>query len=191
MIKLRDFVSDLNVTKEELSYAALSTIVSHAGGACQKTDRIADNMGIDVHCDFDLFNSDNDSTLRYVEFGVQLKSTSKNTTVFRNNREYWSWSCKTEQTIKYSANRNCPFFIMLFVFPDESEYDEWCCVDTNRIKLKKSLYWIPTKGITIPENNTSSVQLYFPKENLLTPESLIKKIVLPIARREDLHYEGL
>lgn len=191
MFDLREYGA-INTAKESLSFAALHSVVSYVGGTCQQTNHAGDDMGVDANCYFNLPYSQEQDSLEFINFGVQLKSTSSSlSTRTKGDREYWSYPCKIGQLEKYTTKRLCPLFIVLFIFPSDDEYSQWLHIDAERLELRKSMYWIPAEGIVKPEDHSSSVQLYFPKKNILTSDSLVHDILIPLAKRKVLRYEGI
>lgn len=185
---------NINTIKEELSYAALHALVSHADGACMRSDRKSDNFGIDATCDFRGPFSDNPNTLRFVSIKVQLKGSSTCQTKQNENGDvYWCFPLKYEQLKRYIEIPN--LLLCLFIYPPDEEWKNWLDVNQERVKLKKCMYWTSLNGVLKDKeeaNRTSGQKtVYIPQRNLLTPASLLNNIVRPIAERKELRYEGL
>ena len=182
---------DDNAVREELSYAFLHAVVGHARGSCSIEGRGFDAAGVDASCLFEGEFDAEQRALRRVEFGVQLKATSANEKpVDRNGRLCWPLSLELNLLEKYAELGNKPLFLVLFRLPTIAEFNRWLAIDEESATLRKCAYWTPLAGLPVPTDKKSST-IYVPTKNVLTSETIVNNIVVPLANREELRYETL
>lgn len=171
----------LNNIKENLSYSALETIVSHAGGSCSRSPRDADSFGVDAHCIFRGQFLRSQARPRRVEFSVQLKSTTQTLkTVEHNGKECWAFNLPAEQLEKYKEFSVTSLLLVLFILPSEDTLETWVEITRDCIKLQKCAYWV-----SLTDQDSKSV-VYVPKDNILTAKTLLDQIVVPIAEGKEI-----
>lgn len=170
----------LNNIKENLSYCALKTIVSHAGGSCSRAQRDADSFGIDASCIFrgKFLES---PKFRKVEFSVQLKSTSHELqTCEHHGKECWKFPISAEQLEKYKEDSVTTLIFVLFILPPYETFETWVEISQDRINLQKCAYWT-----SLNKQDARSV-VYIPQDNILTANTLLNQIVVPIAEGKEI-----
>jgi len=159
-----NYLSQNNI-ESELSYAYLHAIASKAGMNCQILNRHSDNDGVDVMVEFKGIIPG--TYITHVSFHVQLKATYTHTV--RTNDISYTFSGIDQYNKLRTPPQQIPRFLMLLCLPTSP--DEWLTCSPDKLILKEAMYWLCLHGAA-ETNNTSSVTLYFPKVNLLTPECL-------------------
>jgi len=175
----------LDGLQEELSLAALHTIVARVGGAILGTSHKSDVMGVDATCLFQGRLSQVPDAKPSATLHVQLKSTRNPKSITLNGEEYWVLYVDVVQLRKYIAWRDELIFA-LYVLPSEEEQERWLEVDSESIVLRKSLFWTSLVDFPFePDKLTNAV--YISKKSLLTPDTL-RNVVTARAERKGLPY---
>ncbi len=178
MFGVEEIQESLNKAKETLSLSAFQTVVSHAFGGFSQAAHDEDSQGIDGRCRFNVVLKEREIL---VQFNVQVKGTSRDVgTVVHEGRECWSFPVKEASLDNYRVKTNCELVLVLVVFPSETDYEGWLKIQENSLTLLNEIYWV-----SISQCGSAKTTVYVPIENRLNQESLLKQIVLPIARGID------
>jgi hypothetical protein len=153
---------DLNLQKEQFSYAYLYAIASAAGYAFQLTPRPLDFDSIDAI----ISGRGIHATYRYPRLELQVKSTTR--------------PLANEKTIKYPlsiknyndlrmGNSHSPRILVVVTIPEEPA--RWTSQTTEELCLRNGAYWISLHNAPISKN-LSSVTLSIPNQNIFNVDAL-------------------
>jgi len=166
---------DINIQKEEFSYAYIYAIVSAAGYSCQIASRPMDIGGIDII----ISGEEKEFTLYPPRLEVQVKSTS--TAVIDNEFVRYPLKLKNYNELRKSKTL-VPKILIIILLPDNPS--EWVNQSETELCLRRCGYWLSLKGQ--PETqNRESVTVYLPRQQLFTV-SAIKNIMDTIEMRGKL-----
>ena len=170
------YLMDINIQKEEFSYAYINSIVSTAGFSQDIKPHSMDMRGVDLTIE--------SSEKPFPKLDVQVKSTSSSDIIdVKNNHiKYDLKVINYNQLIDQC--RLAPLILILVLLP--KDIDDWVVINDKKQEtlIKKCAYWISLKGRN-PTKNTKNIRIKIPLTNLLTPKSL-KSIMDKIGRREEL-----
>lgn len=168
--------------ESELSYAYLHAVAAKAGFACQVTDRLSDNHGIDATVRV-LEKMTPDSALTDFTIDIQLKATIQDLTEID---EKFSFSIPVDQYDKLrslsAANQK-----LLLVFRLPRDANDWVTLSEDQLLLKRCAYWVSLRGapeVTGQESTTVRV----PRQNVFSPDAF-REIAKARSLEEYLHYE--
>lgn len=167
---------DDNSKKEEFSYGYIATICSASGLSVTKAERSLDNQGIDLT----IIAPATIKGLLSPRVDVQVKCTSQN--IIQENVIKYPIPIKNYQEL-IERKVSVPRLLILVIVPNKIE--EWIDVDQHFTTIRKCAYWISLEGYRESKNQTS-VTVEIPKENLLTPESVLKIIENAAEKQERL-----
>ncbi|NJL78077.1 MAG: DUF4365 domain-containing protein [Richelia sp. RM2_1_2] len=163
---------DINIQKEEFSYAYIYAVVSAAGYSCQIASRPMDIGGIDII----ISGEEKEFTLYPPRLEVQVKSTS--TAVIDNEFVRYPLKLKNYNELRKSKTL-VPKILVVVLLPDNPE--EWVNQSEEELCLRRCGYWLSLKGQ--PETqNRESVTVYLPCQQLFTV-SAVKNIMDTIETR--------
>jgi len=163
-------IGDAKSTEEELSVAALHSVVACVGGTLQQPTHKSDSWGVDVDCKFfGRFTGAQDEKLGK-ELRVQLKATRTPKEASKGDEKCWAVSldvAKLERYLQWDS-----LILALFIVPPEEEQEKWVEVDSERVVARRSLYWTFLRGYPLDKTKKTNT-IHIPKGNLLTPNALI------------------
>ena len=166
---------DINIQKEEFSYAYIYAVVSAAGYSFQIANRPLDIGGIDII----ITGEEKEYSLYPPRLEVQVKSTS--TAVIDNEFIRYPLKLKNYNELRKSKTL-VPKILVVALLPDNPE--EWVNQSEEELCLRRCGYWLSLKEQ--PETqNTESVTVYLPRQQLFTV-SAIKNIMDTIEARGKL-----
>jgi hypothetical protein len=153
---------DINLQKEEFSYAYIYAITTAAGYSFQKSSRILDVGGIDAT----ITGTVTDDTLYEPQLDLQVKSTSLD--------------ILSEETIRYPLkikNYNelrkertvAPRILVVVLIPENLQ--EWIQQSETELCLRRCAYWVSLRGQPQTQN-TETVTVYLPRKNIFTVDAL-------------------
>lgn len=170
-----------NDIKAELSYAYLHAVAAHAGFACGVTNRHLDGAGVDAQVDIKR-RLHPKARLTSFSLHFQLKATSQKIALLEGNCSY------SLEVPHYNKLRDTavgtPLFMVLFELPEAVE--EWLNVGPEQLIARKCGRWVSIRGAPSTEN-LSSIAVYVPQNNVLTPDSL-REIATRLSLGEDIMY---
>lgn len=152
--------------KEELSNSFVGLVASYLG---YKLTKPSDTGGVDFSLTKDISYISNGRT-RFIQSGqyidLQLKATTDRTVILEDSVLKYDLEVKTyNDLIKRKEFSNAPFFLILFVLPEEK--DDWIDFNDEYILLRKYAFWyIPPDG-SEPTDNTSKIRISIPLNNKL------------------------
>ena len=154
--------------ESELSYAYLHAIAAKAGMSCKFTDRHDDGHGVDAEINYRGITSH--PYLTHVQLNIQLKATTASTGADPDFASYFF-----NGILRYNKLRknDSPIYKILAVLFLPSEPSAWLTCTTDELILKKSAYWTCLYGADESKNDSGQT-IYLPKNQLLTPEELIR-----------------
>ena len=153
---------DINIQKEEFSYAYIYAIVSAAGYSFQIANRPLDIGGIDII----ISGEEQEYSLYPPRLEVQVKSTS--TAVIDNEFIRYPLKLKNYNELRKSKTL-VPKILVIILLPDNPQ--EWVNQSEEELCLRRCGYWLSLKGQ--PETqNVESVTVYLPRQQLFTAEKL-------------------
>jgi hypothetical protein len=168
---------DINIQKEEFSYAYINSIVSAAGFSQVNQTHSMDMKSVDITIQ--------SSDTPFPKLDVQVKSTESSDIIDIGNN-YIKYDLKV---INYNQLIDkgrilTPIILILVLVP--KKIDDWVIVDdiNKKTVVQKCAYWISLKGQN-PTTNKNNIRIKIPLTNILTPDSL-KLIMGKIGRREEL-----
>lgn len=166
---------DINIQKEEFSYAYIYAVVSAAGYSCQIATRPMDIGGIDII----ISGEEQEFSLYPPRLEVQVKSTS----IAVIDNEFIRYPLKLKNYNELRKSRTLvPKILVIILIPDNPT--EWVNQSEEQLCLRRCGYWLSLKGQPATQN-TESVTVYLPRQQLFTV-SAIKNIMDTIETRGKL-----
>ncbi|MEM6404911.1 MAG: DUF4365 domain-containing protein [Cyanobacteria bacterium P01_D01_bin.116] len=163
---------DINIQKEEFSYAYIYAVVSAAGYSFQIANRPLDIGGIDII----ISGEEKEYSLYPPRLEVQVKSTS--TAVIDNEFIRYPLKLKNYNELRKSKTL-VPKILVIILLPDNPQ--EWVNQSEEELCLRRCGYWLSLKGQ--PETqNVESVTVYLPRQQLFTADA-VKNIMEQIETR--------
>ena len=163
---------DINIQKEEFSYAYIYAVVSAAGYSFQIATRPLDIGGIDII----ITGEEKEYSLYPPRLEVQVKSTS--TAVIDNEFIRYPLKLKNYNELRKSKTL-VPKILVIILLPDNPQ--EWVNQSEEELCLRRCGYWLSLKGQ--PESqNVESVTVYLPRQQLFTADA-VKNIMEQIETR--------
>ena len=153
---------DINIQKEEFSYAYIYAVVSAAGYSFQKSSKPADISGIDVTVTGTVL----DDKLYEPQLDLQVKSTSLNIM----GEELIRYPLKLKNYNELRKEKTvAPRILVVVLIPEN--LNEWVNQSENQLCLQRCAYWISLRGQP-QTTNTESVTIYIPRKNIFTVDAL-------------------
>ncbi len=152
--------------QEQLSLAALHATCAKAGFAYRVSGRIQDNWGWDADVDIKE-KLDPASELYDFRMKFQVKSTRQDLTI-REGRVSFPLDVTFYNRLRAAAGSDCPTYLVIFQLPG-SEAD-WVSATPNDLVLRRCLRWVSLRNA--PDTTNSTITVYVPESNLLTPDAL-------------------
>jgi hypothetical protein len=151
--------------ESELSYAYLHAVAAKAGFACQVSDRLSDNHGIDATVRV-LEKMSAESILTDFTIDIQLKATIQDL-VEADGR--YSYSIPVAQYDKLrsvsAANQK-----LLVVFRLPADPSEWLKLGEDQLIMKRCAYWVSLRGA--PDiSGQKSTTVRVPRQNVFSPDA--------------------
>jgi len=170
--------------QSQLSYSYLHAVASRVGCTVTEMPRLADNTGIDamltVSGQFSKISTRTDFTI-----GVQLKSTVQEVQVLKNGVIPLSKLRRSTYDMFRSPNRPHPYLVILLHLPQDRE--SWLEITPDNMILRKCAYWVDLYGAA--ETRAKTPTIYFPVQNLFTPDQLENTILRRYAEDQEVTYE--
>ena len=164
--------------KEELSYAYLHAVASHAGFSCEHGPRKdMDSVDAQVLARGRLVA---DST----RFSPRLEFQLKATAVAAPTGTHFSFALPMKNYNDLRQPRVVPVYLIVFTLPENAA--DWLALDEEALVTRRCAYWCSLLGA--PEvANTDSRTVRLPRNQCLTPDALTELMVYA-SREEDLPY---
>lgn len=167
---------DINIQKEEFSYAYINSIVSTAGLSQVIQTHSLDMKSVDITIQ--------STDKPFPKLDVQVKCTSRSDIIDINKKSIlWDLPVNNYNQL-IDQERWTPLILILVLVPED--INDWVIIDQNKSEtiVKKCAYWISLKGKN-PTSNDKTIRVQIPFTNILTPDSL-KLIMDKIGRRQEL-----
>ena len=166
---------DINIQKEEFSYAYIYAVVSAAGYSCQIASRPLDIGGIDII----ISGVETEDSLYPPRLEVQVKSTS--TSVLSTDSIRYPLKLKNYNELRKQRTL-VPKILVVVLIPDDQS--QWLNQSEDELCLRRCGYWLSLRGE--PETtNTDKVTVYLPRQQIFTAGT-IKNIMQQIETRGTL-----
>jgi len=167
---------DINIQKEEFSYAYINSIVSTAGLSQIIQTRSMDMKSVDITI------SKPDKPYPVIDVQVKCTSSSDIIDINKNSILYDLPVNNYNQLI--DKDRRTPLIFILVLVPEDVH--DWVVVDKAKSEtlVKKCAYWMSLKGYSETNNNTKQ-RIKIPLTNLLTPDSL-NLIMDKVGKRQEI-----
>jgi len=153
---------DLNIQKEEFSYAYIYTIAATAGCAVQRTTTPLDRLGVDLI----ITGVNNQDIIDFPLLYVQVKCTSRQ--VQTDNAIRYPLSVKNYEELR-SRDRYPPLILIVVIVPDQ--VNDWLNQSETELCLKRCAYWISLADQP-PTQNQETITVYISRENIFTANVL-------------------
>lgn len=166
---------ELNIQKEEFSYAYIHAVASAAGYTFERAPQPLDRVGVDVI----ITSPDKVGSMSIPQLHLQVKSTSIKTL--------------TEDTLRYplkvknyeelrDESRLIPLILVVVLVPET--VDKWLTESEEKLSLNCCGYWMSCKGKPATKN-IETVTVQIPRKNKFYAKA-VKNIMERISRGEDL-----
>jgi Domain of unknown function (DUF4365) len=155
-----------NDIESELSYAYLHAVASKAGMNCKLGNRHDDNYGTDAEVGY--FDVIPNCWRTDVPLRVQLKATINRVNESDTHIPFQFKGIKQHNKLRANVGEPHKILVVLFLPNDPTG---WLNISQEQLLMKQAAYWVCLYGAAESANATS-VKIYLPKANLLTPESL-------------------
>jgi len=178
MTQTQSYELDINLRKEEFSYAYIDSIATIAGYVCEIKKRGMDNAGIDLTIEVPGEIGDCLSP----KLDAQVKCTSKE--CIKGDVIHFDLETKNYTRLIHPRPFSPQILIVVFV---HKNVDEWMKIsNTNEIStiFRASAYWISLKGCDTTENK-STITVKIPVSHRFSPE-VLKEIMRKISQEERL-----
>lgn len=150
--------------KEELSISYLNIVCAYAGIAMSREEH--DDNGVDYLISKEIDRGPGKSPFR-ARVEVQLKSTSQS---LPSDEENYHYSLKAKNYNDFIKPATCDTLLCVLVLPGDKS--EWLSVTPDELVLRKCMYWKKIDG-SVPTENTQSITINIPKENVVTSDALM------------------
>ena len=153
---------DINLQKEEFSYAYIYAISTAAGYSFQKSSRILDVGGIDAT----ITGTVTDDTLYEPQLDLQVKSTSLDIL----SGETIRYPLKIKNYNELRKERTvAPRILVVVLIPENLQ--EWIKQSETELCLRRCAYWVSLRGQPQTQN-TETLTVYIPCRNVFTVDAL-------------------
>lgn len=153
---------DINIQKEEFSYAYIYAVASAAGYSFQKSSRPTDMGGVDIS----ISGTTSNEYLYEPQLDLQVKSTSLDILT----EEFIRYPIKLKNYNELRKERTvAPRILVMVLIPGNIE--EWIYQSETELCMRRCAYWISLRGQPQTQN-TESVTVYLPRQQLFTVEAL-------------------
>lgn len=168
------------IKMEDMSEAYLRALCAANGYSIDRVSHDNDGVDVTVKCKGKVDN-DNDSTYYSPSLDIQLKSSFSKIVEHEDGSITYPLEVKNYKSL-IDSHRMIP--LILVVFQMYSDENLWVEQTSDWLKITKCAYWISLKGQP-DTNNTSTINIEIPAQNLLTKDSL-KGIMSRISKQEAL-----
>ena len=166
--------------KEELSYAYVHAVASHAGFACDRPHKDKDSSDVTVSAVGKIIP---ESVIHSPRSDLQLKATATVPAVTPAGEFAFDLPRKNYDDLR--RLNHVPKLLVLFVMPRDA--GDWLFNDENALIARKCCYWCNLYGQPATENEKSKT-VYVPKKNIFTADTL-RQLMARVSRDEDVGYD--
>ena len=161
----------------ELSYAYLHAIAGKASMSCKAGDRHDDGHGVDAEINFRGITSH--PYIKHVQLNIQLKATIESPGDHPSFVTYYFKGVGRFNKLRTKDSQIYKILAVLFLPPDPSH---WLTCTPDELILQKSAYWTCLYGAQATPNSTGQT-VYLPKNQLLTPDELVRLANLAVNKK--------
>ncbi len=161
---------EINLQKEEFSYAYVRAVATVAGCVCERATAPLDRLGIDLI----LTGLKSPPQENFPILYVQVKCTSRE--VINDDVVRFPLSVKNYNELRV-INRYPPIILIVVVVPEKVE--EWLQQSEASLCLQRCGYWLSLAGTDVTKNQ-DNITVSIPRKNLFTPqvlEGIMEKIL--------------
>jgi Domain of unknown function (DUF4365) len=153
---------EINIQKEEFSYAYVQAVASAAGCICQRTTPPLDQLGVDL-----IITGLADRELQnFPILYVQVKCTSRD--ILNENYIRYPLKIKNYEELRRS---NCYPSRILIVVAVPERVDNWLQQTQTELCLQYCGYWISLVGASRTENK-ETITIAIPRDNIFSKNQL-------------------
>lgn len=153
---------DINLQKEEFSYAYIRAVATVAGCVCERTTTPLDRLGVDL-----IITGLKEPPLEnFPILYAQVKCTSRKVTSDRSVR--YPLSVKNYNELR-GVNRYPPMILIVVVVPEKVE--DWLQQTEESLCLQRCGYWLSLTGEE-PTHNKENITISIPRNKSFSPTSL-------------------
>ncbi len=163
--------------ESELSYAYLHAIAGKAGMSCKVGDRHDDGYGVDAELNFRGCTAHPYFT--HVQLNFQLKATVESP---GNHDQYVSYFFSGLERFNKLRKQDSPIYKILAVLFLPKDSDTWLTCSAEELILKRGAYWTCLYGAE-ESSNASGQTVYLPRNQLLSPDELIRLANLAVTKK--------
>lgn len=153
---------DINLQKEQFSYAHIYAIASAAGYSFQLAPRPLDYDGIDAI----IAGRDETNLIRYPRLELQVKSTSAE--IISTDSIRFPLAIKNYDELRVEQLQT-PRILVLVLLP--ANLENWTQQSEQEICLRQAAYWISLQGYPSSQNQTT-ITISIPRQNILNVDAL-------------------
>ena len=153
---------EVNLQKEQFSYAYLYAVASTAGYGFQLALRALDFDGIDAV----IAGRGGNGAIRYPRLELQIKSTAQD--LIDNDVIKYPLPIKNYNDLRI-ANCQAPRILVVVLIPENP--GKWLQQSEQELCLSHGAYWLSLQGYPASQNQ-KSVTLAIPRQNIFNVEAL-------------------
>ncbi|MCU0552562.1 MAG: DUF4365 domain-containing protein [Leptolyngbya sp. Prado105] len=153
---------DINLQKEQFSYAHIYAIAAAAGYSFQLAPRPPDYDGIDVI----IAGRDETNWIRYPRLELQVKSTSAE--IISTDSIRFPLSIKNYDDLRIE-HLQTPRILVVVILPVAPQ--DWTRQAEQELCLRHTAYWISLHGYPASQNQTT-ITISIPRQNILNVDAL-------------------
>ena len=153
---------EINLQKEEFSYAYVRAVATVAGCVCERTTAPLDRLGIDLI----LTGLKSPQLENFPILYAQVKCTSRD--IVNDDLVRFPLSVKNYNELR-RINRYPPIILIVVVVPEKVE--DWLQQSEASLCLQYSGYWLSLAGAVATENK-DNITVSIPRKNVFTANSL-------------------
>lgn len=153
---------DINLQKEEFSYAYIRTVATVAGCVCERTTAPLDRLGVDL-----IITGLKEPRLEnFPILYAQVKCTSRKVTSDRSIR--YPLAVENYNELR-GVNRYPPMILIVVVVPEKVE--DWLLQTEESLCLQRCGYWLSLTGAASTQNK-GNITVSIPRNKSFSPTSL-------------------
>lgn len=166
---------DINLQKEEFSYAYVRAIATVAGCICERTTAPLDRLGVDLV----ITKLKKPQLENFPILYVQVKCNSRD--VVGDDLVRYPLPIKNYNELR-RANRYPPIILIVVVVPERVE--DWLQQTEESLCLQRCRYWLSLAG-NAATGNRENITVLIPKTQIFTP-TILELIMQRVLRGERL-----
>jgi len=167
--------------KEELSYAYVHAVASHAGFACDRPHKDKDSSDVTISAVGMIVPQ---SVMHSPKLDLQLKATAVAPTITAKDEFTFALPVKNYDDLR--RRNHVPKLLVLFVMPPDA--GDWLVNDENALIARKCCYWCNLLDEPATDNDVSKT-VYIPRKNIFTAGT-IRCLMARVSRGEEVGYDA-